>query len=558
LSRPASCSWERRSAALRGRAPGRAARPSRARRAPARRWRPEAEALEDRTAPTTFTLTSPVSRGELPAGVTAVGGIVLDLIGANGRRVVSQLPARALFSGIFDDGSPAAFRGNPGTIGVQTGFTPETLGLLGGGLSEAAVRLTVFDGDTAPGNFDFHDNELLLNGVPLGDFSDQLTQKTSQDGLTALSAPGLGFRNAALHTGFFYTAAPDVLAALFASLGATGAATFQLRDADPFDNLFDFTLGVDGGLVDVGTAPVVVNLPPVISAIAIAGPATEGGAVSVTVTAADPDASAQPLTYDFDFDDDGVFETSGSAPSAVHTFAGAGTHVITVRVRDQDGGEAVATASVRVERPRPSEPEPPSSPAPADQTLTATPILPTTTSNVPAIPSDEAAPVVSVRPDAAAVPGAPPLVPFISRAGAAFQAEPEPAVQAPPPGPEAPHESWFSGEWLTSLEAWLRPRPPPQPQQPPPVPVNEVDPQAPTAPPRPDSDAPSPAPPPGSQTASPQVAATGPTPAVRVMVLLIPAVWLAARRSAMPSSRLSAQRRRLGKAMAAFNRGPGG
>src|SRR5262249_36238959 len=151
-------------------------------------------------------------------------------------------------------------------IGVQTGFTAETVGLLGGGLTEAAVRLTLFDGDTAVGNFDFHDNELLLNNVVLGDFSDVATQETSQDGQTALSDnPRGGFRNDTLDTGFFYSAAPDVLAALFASLSSRGEVVYRLRDADPFDNFFDFTRGVQGGLVDTGSPPAVVNIPPVIT-----------------------------------------------------------------------------------------------------------------------------------------------------------------------------------------------------------------------------------------------------------------------------------------------------
>jgi PKD repeat protein len=313
------------------------------------RFVPEVEQLEDRIALTAFTMTSPVSRGELPSSVTAVGGIVLDLVGANGRRVVSELPASALFRGTFADGSPAAFRGNPGTIGIQTGFTPETVGLLGGGLAEAAVRLTLFDGDTAAGNFDFHDNELLLNDVPLGDFSDVATQETSPDGQTALSdQPRAGFRNDSLATGFFYSAAPDVLAALFARLSASGEVVYRLRDADPFDNFFDFTRGVEGGLADAGRPPAVVNAPPVIASVSNDRPVAEGEPVHVAVTATDPDGPAQPLTYEFDFDNDGTFETAGADAVALHTFADEGTYVIPVRVRDADGGEATGTTTVAV------------------------------------------------------------------------------------------------------------------------------------------------------------------------------------------------------------------
>jgi hypothetical protein len=64
--------------------------------------RPGLEPLEDRLVLTPFTVTSPTARGLLPAGVTPVGGIILDLIGVNGRRVVSQLPAARLFLGRFD------------------------------------------------------------------------------------------------------------------------------------------------------------------------------------------------------------------------------------------------------------------------------------------------------------------------------------------------------------------------------------------------------------------------------------------------------------------------
>jgi hypothetical protein len=156
------------------------------------------ELLEDRLALNPFTVTSPTTRGPLPAGVTPVGGIVLDLVGVNGRRVVSQVAASSLFVGRFDEGTPAEFRGNPGTIGVRLGFTPTVMAALGGGLAEAAIRLTIHDGDSATGDFDFGDTILLLNGVPVGDFSDVATEETTADGQTVLStnpAGGLGTRS---------------------------------------------------------------------------------------------------------------------------------------------------------------------------------------------------------------------------------------------------------------------------------------------------------------------------------------------------------------------------
>src|SRR5262245_50411091 len=225
--------------------------------------RPAVERIEDRTVPTAFTTTSPTSGGALPDYISAVGGIVLDLIGSNGSRVVSQLAPASLFRGMFNDGQPAGFRGNPGTIGVQAGFTPALLDSLGPGLVEVAVRLTLFDGDTAAGDFDFHENRLLLNGLDLGDFSDVATEEVSPDGLTSLSsnAPG-GFRNDTLDTGFFSSTNPTLLAGLRAALLGSGTAVYQLEDVDPFDNFFDFTQGLSGGPVSADRPPTVVNEPP--------------------------------------------------------------------------------------------------------------------------------------------------------------------------------------------------------------------------------------------------------------------------------------------------------
>jgi hypothetical protein len=229
-------------------------------------------------------------------GITPVGGIVLDLVGANGSRVVSQLPATSLFKGFFNHGTPSAYQGNPGTIGVQTGFTAATLDALGGGLSEAAVRLTVFDGDTAAGNFDHHHNELLLNGQDFGDFSDVPTEETNQGGTAALSTnPGGGFRNNTLDTGFFFSADRQLLDRLLTSMAATGEVRFQLRDVNPFDNFFDFTQGLDGGLVNVGQPPTVANPPPQTTNSNQAAGTADVGTASVHQAAGAADVGTAPV-----------------------------------------------------------------------------------------------------------------------------------------------------------------------------------------------------------------------------------------------------------------------
>ena len=197
----------------------------------------------------------------LPAGVTPIGGIVADLIGLNGSRVVSQLAASALFQGFSDDGTPVAFRGNPLTIGIQTGFDASVLAALGGGFARVAFRVSLDDGDSSPGDFDFDANFFGVNGVEIGNFSAVPTVQTSSTG-TVIGASGLGFTDSQLRTGFFFTDNAGLLSALFTALAGSNSLTYTLRDArNPGDNFYDFTQGIDGSLIDVGQGPVVTPNP---------------------------------------------------------------------------------------------------------------------------------------------------------------------------------------------------------------------------------------------------------------------------------------------------------
>lgn len=200
---------------------------------------------------TPFTFTSPTG-GVLPAGVSEVGGIVVDLTGANGTRVVSQVAASTEYVG-----SPPSSQ-NPLTFGTQTGFTPSVVSSLGGGITAASFRITLFDGDNQSGNFDFRDNTLLVNGVNFGNFSDVATQQTNGTG-TALISSGFGFGNDILGTGFFSSTNAGILASLFSTL-SSGALVFQLDDVDPGDQFYDFTQGLDASVINVGSGPVVT--PP--------------------------------------------------------------------------------------------------------------------------------------------------------------------------------------------------------------------------------------------------------------------------------------------------------
>lgn len=209
----------------------------------------------------TVTTTSPTSGGTLPSSVSVVGGIVFDLIGLNGARVVSQLAASSLYEG-FNTTTGGSFSPglSPLVIGTQFGFDESVLSRLGGGLRQLAVRITLLDGDTAPGDFDDGDNALTVNGTTIGNFSSVSTVSTDSLGALLSGVNDFGFADRELDTGFFFTDDASILGSVFASLSSTGAAAFAVTDVDPGENFFDFTQGLDGSVIDIGTGPVVT--PP--------------------------------------------------------------------------------------------------------------------------------------------------------------------------------------------------------------------------------------------------------------------------------------------------------
>ncbi len=201
-----------------------------------------------------FTTTSPL--GALGAGFSEVGGIVLDMKGANGARVTSQLSAANMFSGY------GSYYSNTLTIGTQTGFTSSLLSALGGGLQEVAVRMTHWDGDTAAGEFDFNDNKLLLNGLDFGNWSNIIAQNTDSSGnVLSGGLSGGGFRDSKLDTGWFHMTDSNVLSSLFSSL-SSGQVQYSLWDRDPGENYLDFKQGVAASMVNVGAAPQINTTAP--------------------------------------------------------------------------------------------------------------------------------------------------------------------------------------------------------------------------------------------------------------------------------------------------------
>lgn len=209
---------------------------------------------------TTFTSTSPFGIDVTTVGASTVGGIVSQFVGLNGASVVSQLSASSLFVGFADTGTPSIYRGNPLTIGQQFGFGSSITGALGGGIAKAAFRFTLYDGDTAAGNFDFNQNTLLVNGLNFGNWSAVATENTTSSGLAGFSGTAFGFRNDILDTGWFSSTDSVLLSGLFTTLLSTETLVFQSQDVDPYDNFYDFTRGIDASLINVGQGPVVT--PP--------------------------------------------------------------------------------------------------------------------------------------------------------------------------------------------------------------------------------------------------------------------------------------------------------
>ena len=90
-------------------------------------------------------------------------------------------------------------------VGTQTGFTPAIVSQLGGGLASAAFRITLFDGDSRSGNFDFNNNWLDINGSRIQNFSVVSTIETNGTGddpraaLSRCRSPGAMRRGSFAH-----------------------------------------------------------------------------------------------------------------------------------------------------------------------------------------------------------------------------------------------------------------------------------------------------------------------------------------------------------------------
>ena len=189
-----------------------------------------------------FTSTSPSGLDVTTLGIGTVGGVVTDMVGTNGSHVVRQVPASSLFVGYASS--------NPFVFGIQSGFTPTVMSSLGGGLSRLAVRITLYDGDSALGDFDYGQLALQLNGYNVGSWSAVNAQYTDANGVenAYYGMSGGGFRDGFLDTGWFDITNSSLLSSLYSSIGSSGQIAFAVDDLTPYDNYFDFIGGVSGGV----------------------------------------------------------------------------------------------------------------------------------------------------------------------------------------------------------------------------------------------------------------------------------------------------------------------
>ena len=252
--------------------------------------------------------------GPLPANFSPMGGIVIDMVGANGKRLTAQISPTNLPKGNVTDTTQ-----NFWAFWSQTGFDSYTLqSLLGGGLQKVNIRITLQDGDSASPNpvytAVFGANSMPYSGsgaqgsirwticrprtttgpnLPGGTSTQALTsisRSPSQAAATSTAATWVrppptnsmaaatlpraitGFPGVyALTASYFqnvpkygYTHSPspvgsvfprNQLTALFNTLATSGSMTLGIWDIDPGEQYYDFTQGVAATITDVPLIP---------------------------------------------------------------------------------------------------------------------------------------------------------------------------------------------------------------------------------------------------------------------------------------------------------------
>jgi len=244
-------------------------------------------------------MTSP-GIGRLPSQFSQMGGIVIDMVGANGKRLTAQIPPSKLSNGWV------AANQSFYSVWTQGGFDVYTLQtLLGGGLTKVNIRVTLEDGDSGspnpvytamfgagnfpyrsadpkqPANYDFDGGTDLYWAIKLADGSyintgymgltttyrldgngNDMESFTGFPGVYALSdysrfpttpRPSQYMPPFAV-TGWFSVPAAN-LPVLYQTLSSTGAMTLGIWDVDPGDQYYDFTQGTGSNILEIPLIP---------------------------------------------------------------------------------------------------------------------------------------------------------------------------------------------------------------------------------------------------------------------------------------------------------------
>lgn len=319
------------------------------------------------------TRTSP-GIGALDSKFSPAGGIIIDMVGVNGKRLTAQVPPSKLKNG-WVSASTSFY-----TIWTQTGFDAYTLEtLLGGGLSKVNIRVTLQDGDSGsgnpvyvamfgmanfpyrsamqPGNYDFDGGTDLYLAIKLADGTyvnagymgltttyrldaggDTLETFTGFPGVYALTDSQY---NNVTHppqymppfavTGWF-SVSPASLPALYQTLVSQGSMSVGIWDVDPGDQYYDFTQGTGSDIMDIPLIPAhVVSFT--------ATPAAVFGSGSVTLSWQTQAATSVAIDNGVAVDPAAVngSVTINVATPATYTLTATGT-----------GGSDTATVTVRV------------------------------------------------------------------------------------------------------------------------------------------------------------------------------------------------------------------
>lgn len=200
-------------------------------------------------------------------GISAQGGVVIDIVGTSGAQVVSQISANSLFHGYYSEimnsiyGIPGAGPSSyiPGSImGVQAGYTPDLIAALGGGIAQMSIRLTEFDGDTGSASFGPGINMFNPDLDPLAAGIDLII-----NGFNVANFEDVGFESGVVETDFFMISDAGALSSIFASLSSTGEIVLGYDEGlDKGIASVDFTYGLDDVSLVTSVRPIEVIPEP--------------------------------------------------------------------------------------------------------------------------------------------------------------------------------------------------------------------------------------------------------------------------------------------------------